>query len=240
MPKPSFEITIPVLNEEDNLDPGLRTTLEFLSRHGLDDWQLVIADNGSEDDTPRVAAALVEAFPARVRYLRISQRGVGLAIRESWQASRADVVGYMDVDLATDLKHLLEVRDLFTDTDAAVANGSRLLPQSRVIGRRPLRTITSRGLNMIMKTVLRCHFTDAMCGFKFFRRTLVLELLGEIPVIPDWFVSAELLVRAEWRGIPVKEIAVHWTDSPGSKARVGRLTYQYLRHIKRLYQQKRA
>jgi len=73
-----------------------------------------------------------------------------------------------------------------------------------------------------------------MCGFKFFSRKLALDLLREVPVIPDWFVAAELLVRAEWRGYRIHELPVTWTDDPDSKANIKRLVLQYLRHIKRL------
>ena len=230
----SFEVTIPVLNEEAGLERGAHSTLAFFQEHGMDNWRLAIADNGSEDRTPQIAESIVREFPDRARFLRLSERGVGLAIRHSWTGSEADVVGYMDVDLATDLKHLLEVQSHFTQSASQVVNGSRLLPESRVVGRKLLREITSRGLNFTMRTVLGCHFTDAMCGFKFFQRQLVLDLLDEVPVIPDWFVAAELLVRGEWRGLSVQEIGVHWTDDPNSKAKVGSLIKQNLEHIMRL------
>ena len=230
----SFEVTFPVLNEEAGLEHGVRSTLAFFQEHGMGTWRLAIADNGSNDRTPKIAEALVEEFPDRVRLLRLSERGVGLAIRHAWNSSAADVVGYMDVDLATDLKHLLEVQTHFIQSASEVVNGSRLLPDSKVEGRKLLREITSRGLNFSMRTVLGCRFTDAMCGFKFFSRTLVLDLLDEVPVIPDWFVAAELLVRAEWRGVRVQEIGVHWIDDPSSKAKVGNLIKQNLGHITRL------
>lgn len=233
----SFEVTLPVLNEEPQLRQGVMQSLAFFDRHGLDGWRLVIADNGSEDATPRIARELCTESPDRVRYLRIPERGVGLALRHAWTDSAADVVGYMDVDLATDLAHLLQVERLFADGEAAVVNGSRLLPDSRVTGRRLIREITSRGLNLIMRATLKTGFTDAMCGFKFFQRELALALLADIPRIPDWFVAAELLVRAEWRGTRVREVAVQWTDDPNSKAKVAKLTRQYLRHIHRLRQE---
>ena len=62
----------------------------------------------------------------------------------------------------------------------------------------------------------------------------MLDLLKDIPVIPDWFVAAELLVRAEWRGYHIHELPVTWTDDPDSKANINRLVLQYLMHIKRL------
>jgi glycosyltransferase involved in cell wall biosynthesis len=233
----NFEVTIPVLNEESRLKQGIENTVNFLNYHNKDNWMVVIADNGSTDNTQIISHALVEKYQ-NVSYLKIQQRGVGLALRTSWSQSSADVVGYMDVDLATDLGHLLEVEDKFHTGDVII-NGSRLLHGSKVNGRTILREVTSRSLNWLLKFILSVKFTDAMCGFKFIQKDLANKILQDIPSIPDWFVAAELLIRAEWSGIDVVELPVQWSDDPNSKAKVGKLTIQYLRHIHRLSREKR-
>jgi len=232
--KTTFEVTIPVLNEDRILEKSVTTIMSYLDTHDLDNWKLAIADNGSTDNTSSIAHELCNIYPERIRYLRLDQRGVGLAIRHAWSTSESDIVGYMDADLATDIKHIHEVQGLFGKSNVCIVNGSRLLPGSKVIGRSLTRELTSRGLNLIMPFTLHNNFSDAMCGFKFFSRKLALDLLREIPVIPDWFVAAELLVRAEWRGYRIHELPVTWTDDPDSKANIKRLVLQYLRHIKRL------
>ena len=232
--KTTFEIAIPVLNEERIIEKSVTTIMSYLGSHGMDNWRLAIADNGSTDNTSSIAHELCSCFPDRLRYLRLDQRGVGLAIRHAWSTSESDIVGYMDADLATEIKHLHDVQGLFSQSNVCIVNGSRLLPGSKVIGRSLAREFTSRGLNLIMPVILHNKFSDAMCGFKFFNRILVLDLLKDIPVIPDWFVAAELLVRAEWRGYHIHELPVTWTDDPDSKANIKQLVLQYLRNIKRL------
>jgi len=236
----SVEITLPVLNEEECLPKNVPVILDFFKTHGLSDWSLVIVDNGSDDATPSIAQNLIQKYPTLVRYMRLEQRGVGLAIRESWGASQADIVGYMDIDLATDLSHLMDVKTAFGNPDIKVVNGSRFLKESRVRGRKAVRKLSSFILNKMMHLSLHNHFTDAMCGFKFFRRDLALALLQDVPPIPDWFVSAELLVRAEWAREHIHEIPVTWTDDPNSKAKIIKLAKQYTGHIYRLYQEKSA
>ena len=53
----SLDIVIPVLNEEEGLRSSVTTLHQFLSRR-LEEyrWRIVIADNGSTDSTPQVAA----------------------------------------------------------------------------------------------------------------------------------------------------------------------------------------
>jgi glycosyltransferase involved in cell wall biosynthesis len=235
-----LDITLPVLNEEKCLAENMPVILSFLDKNGLGDWILTIADNGSDDKTPDIAKQFVKDYPQRIRYIRLEQRGVGLANRTSWGSSTADYVGYMDIDLATDLQHLIDVKNAFENKGAKVVNGSRFLPESKVVGRKPIRKVTSFVLNEMMQRLLGNHFTDAMSGFKFFEKDVAQRLLKDVPNIPDWFVSAELLVRSEWAGINVYEIPIRWTDDPNSKAKIIKLAKQYIGHIYRLYHEKKG
>lgn len=104
----SFEITIPVLNEELKLVPMVETVLKYLLifYSGKTKWSIVIADNGSTDNTGALSENMVKKYNGLVKYIRIEERGVGRALKASWGKSKADIVGYFDIDLATDLNHL--------------------------------------------------------------------------------------------------------------------------------------
>ena len=55
----SIEIVIPVLNEERALGPSVVRLHAYLSENlAQHDWRILVADNGSTDDTPGVAARL--------------------------------------------------------------------------------------------------------------------------------------------------------------------------------------
>ena len=56
----TFDITIPVLNEEKTLDQQVRILHHFLQTHfpTKGQWRIVIADNGSSDDTLVIAQTL--------------------------------------------------------------------------------------------------------------------------------------------------------------------------------------
>ena len=51
-------------------------------------------------------------------------------------------------------------------------------------------------------------------------------------VSDGWFFSAEVLVVAQWQGMTVVELPVHWTDSPTSKVRVVSLSLEYLKAMR--------
>ena len=89
-----WTIIFPVLNERLRLESGVVRTVEHLASVGFEDYEIIIVDNGSEDETPQIAAGLCDRY-ARVRYERIPVRGVGAAFRRGVELSRGEVVGYV-------------------------------------------------------------------------------------------------------------------------------------------------
>lgn len=229
-----IEILFPVLNEELRLREGVVKTVEFLKAESIDDYSITIVDNGSTDSTPSIAKQLCSSYP-KVRYLRTSDRGVGLAFREGFRNSKADIVGYMDVDLSTDLKHLAMVFRMFEeDPSIDMINGSRFSKLSQTKGRKFYRKITSWGLVTILKAYLGMKATDAICGFKFFRRKAAERLIGESGSENGWFYLIEMLLRAERDGLHVVEMPVVWTEDYDSTVNVVGVSTNYLKQIKLL------
>lgn len=233
MNKLSYDIVIPVLNEEKRLRRGVETISSFLAQNGFNNCRIIIADNGSSDDTAKIAIELCIEYP-NTSYLSVGQRGVGLALKAAWGQSLADVVGYMDVDLATDLEHFKEVVALFEKDGVDVVNGSRNLPSSCVSNRKTIRKITSRSFNILLRCILNTQITDGMCGFKFTRRD-VYQNIAKYGIRNDgWFFCTEFLCMAEKLGFSIAEIPVRWHDDQDSRAHIMRLSAYYLREIIRL------
>jgi glycosyltransferase involved in cell wall biosynthesis len=77
--KPSLTLAILAYNEEQNLDDAIREAVEFLSA-ALDDWEIVVVDDGSTDGTPAIASAAAAREP-RVRVVSHGRnRGMGAGI----------------------------------------------------------------------------------------------------------------------------------------------------------------
>lgn len=97
-----IDVVIPVHNEERDLEFSVRRLRKYLDERFPFEAVITIVDNASSDDTWRIASALAEELPG-VRGLYLDRAGKGRAIRKAWSESTAQVVAYMDVDLATDL-----------------------------------------------------------------------------------------------------------------------------------------
>jgi glycosyltransferase involved in cell wall biosynthesis len=224
------DIVIPVYNEERILASTVRRLTEFLHRDLPYRWRIVIANNQSTDRTREVGESLSSA-DARVTVLTLPRKGRGLAVREAWLHSDADIVSYMDVDLSTDLRYFpLLVESVRQAYDMAVA--SRLLPASRVV-RSVEREHLSRAYNRMIRTLFRTRFTDTQCGFKAMRRDVAGVLLPHVHG-EGWFFDAELLVLAERNGFRVLELPVEWTDDPDSRVRLGPAAREIAREVLRM------
>ena len=236
----TFDVTIPVLNEEVSLAENVGILHDFLKSNfpSTNQWRIIIADNGSQDLTPVIGKQLQESL-TNVSYLQVNKRGVGLALKASWQQSSADIVGYMDLDLATDLSHFLSAYEAIAKSDADLVYGTRLHPQSAVIGRSLKREIASRGFNWLLKTYLGVHFSDGMCGFKFLKRDIFDELLTLGANNDGWFFSTELLIIAEWRQKKLYELPVKWTDDASSSAvKILPLAKRYIKSMQAIKRKK--
>jgi glycosyltransferase involved in cell wall biosynthesis len=231
----ALEICIPVLNEAETLERQV-SRLVAAAHLGVEiprHTRFVIADNGSADGTRELSQAIASTTDV-VRVVGTNRPGVGLALREAWLSSNADIVGYMDLDLATDLKHVREAIGKM-NIGMCFVNGSRWMPDSVVAGRSRLRTFTSWSFNGILRAYVGTKVTDGMCGFKFLDRSLVQGLVDRGACSDGWFFATEIAVlAAEDTSITYTEIPVTWSDDPNSKVRVARLVVEYLRGMHNL------
>ena len=210
-----------MLNEEHSLPRCIATLDEHLTSRPADDWDwnITIADNGSQDATPEVGRQLSNEYP-NVRLTRLEQRGRGRALKKAWLESSADVRCFMDVDLSTRLESLGPLVDAIAKEGYGVAIGSRLLPQSRVEGRTLKREFVSRAYNALIRLMFpRKTFRDAQCGFKAVSREVAENVVPHVENL-GWFFDTELLLLSLRAGYRIKEIPVHWIDDPDTRVRI--------------------
>lgn len=230
-----IHILFPVLNEEKRLEQGIINTVGFMDLNYKDQYKITIIDNGSDDLTEAICSMLVNAYSA-VNYIKLLQKGVGLAFREGVKLNDYEIVGYMDIDLSTKIDHLIDMYDIFMkDSQVQIVNGSRLSKNSDLKGRKPLRQLTSFGLKYILKIVFGTKIDDALCGFKFFRKNAIEKLIRISSNTNDWFYCAELLLRAEKCDIQIREIPVVWRDDHNTTVNVIKLIRAYLKQIFNLF-----
>jgi len=232
-----LNILLPVYNEERRITKGVEGTVAFLKEIGFDDYRITIEDNASKDRTEEIARELCERYP-QVNYERLDKKGVGVAFRNGVKSNPCDIVGYMDIDLSTDIRHLEQVINIFkNEPDTLMVNGSRFSKTSDTTGRKWYRNLSSYGLTFLLKLRLHMKASDSICGFKFFRKDFVEKLIAESGDEAGWFFIIELLLRAERKGSVVRELPVRWQDDYDSKVDYIKVISNYLKNISRLRKQ---
>jgi glycosyltransferase involved in cell wall biosynthesis len=225
------DLVVPVYNEAASLTRQIRRLHHALETSLPVPWRITIADNGSIDDTARLADRLAVELPS-VTAVHLTARGRGRALREAWTRSDARVVAYTDVDLSTDLTALFPLVASVLSGHGEIAVGSRLLPGSRTT-RGAKREVISRAYNRLLHLVVGAGFRDAQCGFKAIRRDVAARLVPEV-ADQGWFFDTELLIRAERHGLRVVVVPVQWTDDPDSRVDILRTALDDLRGVWRL------
>ena len=231
MSKLSINLLFPVLNERLRLEKGIERSMEYLKKNVTIPYQLTILDNGSDDETPEIGAALARKYE-EVTYVRVGERGVGVAFRKGIELNKCDIVGYMDIDLSTDLKYLGKTIKMFQKYPRLqYINGSRFSKKSDTKGRKWYRKLTSMGLVILLKSVLHMKATDAVCGFTWVRKETAEELVKECSNDNGWFYTIEFLLRAERKGIKIYDMPVEWVEDYNTTVKIWSTIKNYLIRI---------
>jgi len=233
----SINLLFPVLNERLRLENGIERSMEYLRKNVKIPYQLTILDNGSDDETPEIGMALDKKYP-EVTYVRVGERGVGVAFRKGIELNTCDIVGYMDIDLSTDLKYLSKTIKMFQKyPNLQYVNGSRFSKKSDTKGRKWYRKITSMGLVILLKTIFHMKATDAVCGFTWLRKDAAEELVKESSNDNGWFYTIEFLLRAERKGMKIYDMPVEWQEDYNTTVKIWKTIKNYL---VRMYYLKKA
>ena len=96
-----MSLVIPAYNEQENVDALLSRVSAALAQTGRP-FEVVIVDDGSSDDTPRLLREAMARLPW-LRVLRLQKNsGQSAAFDAGFKAARGDVIATIDADLQND------------------------------------------------------------------------------------------------------------------------------------------
>jgi dolichyl-phosphate beta-glucosyltransferase len=221
-------LVIPAFNERGRIENCVRLVAQWVrTRPGDADWEVIVVDDGSTDDTAALARKFAEEEKLGLKVLSYgANRGKGAAIRTGVLGSTGDTVLISDTDLSTPLS---EWQKLAAELPThPVAIGSRALQEDLVRKRQAFhRVLLGRAGNRVIQTFAVPGIQDTQCGFKLFRGDVARDLFAQARV--DRFAwDVEILYLARRQGLAIAEVPVLWFNSPESKVRVVRDAVQTL------------
>lgn len=236
--QPTLSLIIPAYNESARIAETTRIALAWMRERPYA-RELIVVDDGSDDDTATLAAAAL-AGDERGRVLRIPHGGKAIAVRAGILAAGGEQIAFSDADLATPLIYMDGLR-LALERGADVAIGTREGAGARRIGEPIYRHVMGRVFNGLVRLLLIPDVHDTQCGFKLFRAEVARDLVArsrlytaESATLAGPRVTAfdvELLTIARLRGYRVESVPVVWTYGAGSKVRPAHDTWHNLRDV---------
>jgi glycosyltransferase involved in cell wall biosynthesis len=210
--KRSLSIIIPAYNEAKRLPASLVKVREYLDAAQWEFAEVVVVDDGSTDDTIRVARG------AGARVLQNpGNRGKGYSVKHGMLEAKGEWTLFTDADLSSPIG---EVEKLWTAVERAgaqIAVGSRAVDRSLVGVRQPLlREATGRVFNAVMRLVTGLNFKDTQCGFKLFQTSAGREVFSR-QQLDGFGFDVEVLFIAGKLGLQAVEVPVRWDNVEGTK-----------------------
>ncbi|MCD6494022.1 MAG: glycosyltransferase family 2 protein [Archaeoglobaceae archaeon] len=221
-----ISIVFPAYNEAERIEKAIKETEKFLKEINYD-YEIIVAEDGSTDGTDKIVQELVND---KIRLFHSDVRlGRGKALMNAFEKAKGEIVISMDVDLATNIKHLKELIEAI-ENGYDIAIGSRLIEGSKA-KRSFERLLYSKVYNFLVRALLKSKIKDHQCGFKAFKKDIVVKL-GKEAKDNHWFWDTEILVLAQRKGYKIKEIPVEWIEGKDTKVRRTDVFYMFSRILK--------
>src|SRR3982750_934792 len=113
---PYLSLVIPAYNEQENVPTLLERVAAALAQAGRP-FEVIIVDDGSTDDTPRLLAEAMTRYPwLRVRRMA-RNGGQSAAFEAGFDAARGQVIGTIDADLQNDPEEIPRLLPLLDGYD---------------------------------------------------------------------------------------------------------------------------
>jgi glycosyltransferase involved in cell wall biosynthesis len=197
--KPSISLVLPAYNEADNIEPMVAEAVPALDAVS-DDYEIIVVDDGSADDTAGVTRRVMEQVPQVRLIVHKVNQGFGAAVFTGFTNAEKDWIFYTDADRQFVLSELANFVPLMTDADLIA--GYRAPRQDPF-----LRVLYGKGWSALCTLMFGYTVRDVDCGFKLFRREIIEELASSIASRGATF-SIEWLVRAKRAGYRFVELPV--------------------------------
>jgi len=197
---PGLSVFFPAYNDAGTIASLVITSVKVAATL-TDDFEVIVIDDGSGDDTPQILDELARIYPDCVRIVHHDvNRGYGGALRAGFATARKDLVFYTDGDAQYDPSEMALLWHKMTD-DVDWVNGwkiSRADPLHRII--------IGRVYHHTVKLLFGLKVCDVDCDFRLMRRRIfdVVRLEKNSGVI-----CLEMMKKFQDAGFRVAEHPVH-------------------------------
>jgi glycosyltransferase involved in cell wall biosynthesis len=194
----SISVFFPCYNEQGNVTGMVEQTLAVLEKLNAD-FEVIIVDDGSSDDTGKIADEL-SGGNDRIKVVHHrTNLGYGAALQSGFKAATKELVFYTDGDGQFDIKEMPGLLDLMEQCD--IVSCYRLNRQDNLV-----RRINAWCWTKLVCLLFGMKIRDIDCAFKLYKR----EIFDTFKLVSTGaLIDAEVLARSVRKGYRVVQQGVH-------------------------------
>jgi len=194
----TVSIVMPCLNEAESLAVCITKAQNFLRAHRVS-GEVIIADNGSTDGSPRIAKEL------GAKVVHVKKKGYGNALQGGFEVAEGKFIIMGDADDSYDFSDLMKFIDALEDGyDLVMGNRFK---GGIMTGAMPFlhRYLGNPILSWIARLFFQSNVGDFHCGLRGFRKD-ILPLLNLQTTGMEF--ASEMVVKATLNNLSIKEVPV--------------------------------
>jgi glycosyltransferase involved in cell wall biosynthesis len=195
-----LSVFFPAYNDALSIPALVQKSFDVLARH-TSDFEVIVVNDGSQDETRAVLGELAALYGARLRIIEHPvNRGYGAALRTGFAAATKELVFYTDGDGQYDVGELPLLLERL-EPGVGLVNGYKLRRQD------PWHRVCIGSIyNRFARLIFGIHLRDIDCDFRLIRR----EVLRELELESDTgTICVELVRKIESSSWKVVEVGVH-------------------------------
>lgn len=200
-----LSVLVPAYNEAGNIVKTIEELVVVLGEPRLE-YEVVIIDDGSKDDTYEQASLMTQLHSSIKVYRYEQNQGKGYALKYGFQFTQGDLVLFIDADSDLPPSQIPRFLEYMTNNHADIVIGSKKHPLSNV--KYPFtRRFFSTGYRLIVKIMFDLNVTETQIGIKLFQREVLEKVFPKI-LVKRYAFDLELLTNANRMGYKIAEAPV--------------------------------
>lgn len=223
--RPLVTLVTPAFNEAAIITNNLSTLCEHMrSLEDRYEWELVVVNDGSSDETARLADEFAAGKDNVRVFHHVKNFGLGQAFKTAFLHSRGDIVVTLDIDLSYAPEHINRLLEKITETNAKMVLASPYMKGGSLENVPWLRKTLSIWANRFLSIFAHGHLSTLTCMVRAYDGEFVRSMsvrASSMEVMPE-MIYKTMILRGWVEQIPAH---LHW----GEQVRAGGLRKSSMR-----------
>ncbi len=236
--KIKLSVVIPAYNESSNLKKGvLNDVNEYLKRQKYE-YEVLIVDDGSRDDTVVVAKEQTKNFK-NFKVVENPHGGKALTVISGMLSAKGEISVFTDMDQSTPLDQIEKFIPKFEEGFDVVI-GSRHGRKGAPL----IRKFVAWGFATLRNILLGLPFSDTQCGFKAFNQGSIQVIFPQLLEIwqqrkvngaaVNAGFDVETLFLLKKKGFKISEVPVNWRHVGSERVQIVKDSIEAIKDMLRI------